>query len=413
MIVAVEVGTSKVVAVLGKLTANKKVEVVEVATVKSRGVKRGIIYDIDEVIEVLDEVVNDLKQKTEEDIKTVFTNITGDGLRLLEKNASIPINHTVTFNDKEQLDNQNYHHVVGEDEKVVQFFPIYYKTADNEEMQDPIGKSTRRLTAYYNVLIGRKNPINDLKNCFENIDITVKEPLVGIIASADAVLTEEEKKNGVVVLDIGAGTTEMAIYVDGVLQHVKVIPFGGESVTNDIKTCYDILWKQAEQLKIEFGDAVPDNISKENNKDIAFIVNKKERLIPLKDLAKIVNARMDEIMDEAWRDIKSKHLQGKLKAGIVLTGGGAALKNLDVLLHQKMGLKVRLGKPSPSGNIMLGDLTAFRFATSVGMLLQGIHYAKQKEKLQLQKQAKNKGKGFLSSTKSFFSKIMNVDNDEF
>ncbi len=414
MIAAIDIGTSKVVAVLGRVTANKKIEVIEVATAKSRGVKRGVIYDIDEVVEIVEEVLDDLKQKTEEEVTSVFTNVTGDGLRVLEKHFSISVKNIVTSADIEELDNKNYHHAVGDDEKMVQFFPIYYRTDDKEEVQDPTGKSTRRLDAYYNVLIGRKQSIENLKTCLGHAKLNIKETMVGVIASADAVLTDEEKKEGVLLLDIGAGTTEMAIYVNGVLQHVKVIPFGGNSITNDIKICYDILQKQAEQLKVEFGESVAESISQEDNKDIAVQVNKKEKLIPLKDLSKIVGARMEEILDEVLTDLKEKRLHSKLKAGIVLTGGGATLKNLDALTHQKMGLKVRVGIPNSSADIALfSDLNTPRFSTCVGLLLRGVYHTKKAEKLQLKKEAKNESKGLFSAFKSFVNKNLNVGNDEF
>ncbi len=414
---AIDVGTSKVIGALGRVDANERMEVIDVMKVKSSGVKRGVIIDIEEVAENIADILGSFQQqlKDDEDIVSVITNVSGDGLRFLEKKLTIPVQRTVTINKIKELEKQCELDLSDKEEKIVQAFPIYYKTDEKEKVEDPIGEVTSNLEGCYQVLTMRKAPMQQLKRAFDMTGIESPKTVVGAIASADAVLTDEEKQKGVVVVDIGAGTTEMAIYLDGVLKNVKVIPFGGESITNDIKTCYDIWKKYAEQLKTQFGEAVADKINPENNKDIAVKVNNKEKLIPLKDLVRVMEARLHEIFDVVLMEIKNLQLHSKLKAGVVLTGGTAYLKNLDFLVHKKMGLDVRIGVPSSALNIVFcNDLTISSSSTCVGLLLEGLRYSEQEDKKgheskgEAREGLKKLFKGFWSAVKTF-----DVNNDKY
>lgn len=236
----------------------------------------------------------------------------------------------------------------------------------------------RRLDGHFNIIIGRTASARNIEKCVREVGLDVEELVLEPLASSLAVLTKEEKEAGVVLVDIGGGTTDVTVYFDGVLKHTSVIPFGGDHVTKDIKEACSVFLRQAEALKVQFGEAVADMTSDDKVVTIPATGGWDEKDISFKFLAQIIQCRMEEIIDSVKFQVESTGLKDKIGAGIVLTGGGGLLTNLDILTQQRTNLDVRIGFPRNSKVNLEENIDHPMYSTSIGLLLKGMEKPKPK-----------------------------------
>ncbi|GAL79277.1 cell division protein FtsA [Algibacter lectus] len=268
-------------------------------------------------------------------------------------------------------------------EEIIHVLPQEYKVDGQAEIKEPIGMYGGRLEANFHVVVGQVSSIRNVGRCIQSADLNLEGITLEPLASANAVLSQEEKEAGVALIDIGGGTTDLAIFRDGIIRHTAVIPFGGNVITEDIKEGCSIIEKQAELLKIKFGSAWPGENKDNEIVSIPGLRGREPKEITLKNLSKIIHARVVEIIEQVYVEIKNyghEEQKKNLIAGIVLTGGGSQLKHLKQLVEYITGMDTRIGYPNEHlAGDSNEDVTSPLFATAVGLVLDGLKRQERKK----------------------------------
>lgn len=377
-IVGLDIGTTKIVAMVGRLNEHGKVEVLGTGKAKSMGVQRGVVSNISLTIESIKTAVQEAEQRAGVKIEEVVVGIAGQHIRSLQHSDYIirtSSEEVIGERDIQQLEENVNKLVMLPGEQIIHVLPQEYKIDGQSEIPEPRGMYGGRLEANFHIVVGQITAIRNLWRCATDAGLKVKDITLEPIASAAAVLSEEEKEAGVVLVDIGGGTTDVAIFKDGIIRHTAVIPFGGNMITLDIKEGCSIIEKQAEQLKVKFGSAWPGENKDNEIVSIPGLRGRDPKEISLKNLSKIINARVTEIINQVHLEIKNYGYEDKKRkiiAGIVLTGGGAQLKHIKQLVEYITGLDTRIGYPNEhmakSDN---PELSSPIYATSVGLVMIG------------------------------------------
>ncbi|MFO8001197.1 MAG: cell division protein FtsA [Marinilabilia sp.] len=377
LIAAIDIGSTKIVAVAGRKHPNGQVEVLGVEKLPSTGVKRGVILNIDETVKAIKQVVSALEYRLNIKLSDVFAGVASQHVRTISNRCYRFIKQGVEINtfDLEQLLQDSYRIVLEADEKILHVVPQDYVVDHESGIKEPVGYSGQRIEGNFHVVIGRMSAIKNVEKCIERAGLRLNGLLFSPLASSGAVLSEEEKEAGVVMVDIGGGTTDLALFHDGVLRHSSVIPFGGDVITADIKEGCAVLNKQAEALKTQFGSALGTHAREDAVVTIPGIPGWEPKEISFKSLACIIQARMEEIIELIMHHVERSGYYEKLGAGIVLTGGGALLSHLAELTKLKTGLDVRTGSPSQAfSNEEPEAVNNSSLATSIGLLISAGRY---------------------------------------
>ncbi|GAA4135910.1 cell division protein FtsA [Sphingobacterium lactis] len=407
IIVGLDIGTTKICVTVGRRSGSNKVELLGVGKAESAGVNRGVVANIQKTVTSIREAVAVAEGQSNVDIKVVNVGIAGQHIKSIQHRGILTKNDDdeVGRIDIERLISDMYKLVLNPGEEIVHVLPQEF-TIDNEPgIKEPIGMAGRRVEANFHIISGRVTDIKNIKRCVDNSDLEVSELILEPLASSEAVLDEEEKTAGVVLVDIGGGTTDVAIFHEGIIRHTAVIPLGGNIVTEDIRQGCSVLRNQAEQLKVRYGSALADE-----NKDnevicVPGIRGREPKEISVKNLAYIIQARMEEIIEHVYYEIKSSGYEDKLIAGIVITGGGAQLKHLVQLVEYITGIDCRIGYPNEylAKTDMLNkqafdELKSPLYATGIGLLIKGIQSLEEEEKRNEERTTKKAG-GVKETTK--------------
>jgi cell division protein FtsA len=267
-------------------------------------------------------------------------------------------------------------------EEIIHVLPQNFIVDSETGVKNPVGMSGKRLEANFHIVIGQVASAKNIEKCINRVGLKVKQLILEPLASSEAVLTSDEKEAGVALVDIGGGTTDVAVYYDDIIRHTAVIPFGGNVVTRDIKEGCSILQRQAESLKVQFGSALGDLAQEDKVVTIPGISGRDPKEISFKSLAYIIQSRMEEILDAVMYEIENSGYMDKLSAGIVLTGGGAMLRHLPQLVKFKTGMDVRIGYPNEKLTAESGDeVNQPMYSTSIGLLLKGAEYLKEHDEI--------------------------------
>ena len=337
--VGLDIGTTKIVAMIGRKNEYGKVEILGIGKSKSLGVHRGVVNNITQTIQSIQIAIQEAEAAAATKIEGVTVGIAGQHIRSLQHSDYItrPNSETVIDEDDiERLINQVHKLVMLPGEEIIHVLPQEYKVDGQAEIKEPIGMYGGRLEANFHVVVGQVSSIRNIGRCVQSADLNLEGITLEPLASANAVLSQEEKEAGVALIDIGGGTTDLAIFRDGIIRHTAVIPFGGNVITEDIKEGCSIIEKQAELLKIKFGSAWPGENKDNEIVSIPGLRGREPKEITLKNLSKIIHARVVEIIEQVYVEIKNyghEEQKKKLIAGIVLTGGGSQLKHLKQLVE--------------------------------------------------------------------------------
>ena len=379
IVFGLDIGTTKIVCLAGKLNEHGKLEIVSVGKSKSLGVKRGIVNNIMQTVESINHAVNIVNKDSGLDVKIVCTGIAGQHIRSLQHQDYITRENpekVISQEDIEKLIQQVYKLVMLPGEEIIHVLPQEFKVDGQSEIKEPIGMYGGRLEANFHVVVGQVSSIKNIGRCIKSAGLSMGNITLEPLASSEAVLSREEKEAGVALIDIGGGTTDLAIFKDGIIRHTAVIPFGGNVITEDIKEGCSIIEKQAELLKIKFGSAWPGENKDTEIVSIPGLRGRDPKEISLKTLSKIINARVVEIIEQVHLEIKNygnDEQKKKLIGGIVLTGGGSQPKHLKQLVEYITGMDTRIGYPSEH---LAGDTnkshTEPMFSTAVGLLLNAL-----------------------------------------
>jgi cell division protein FtsA len=378
LIAAIDIGSTKVAAAVGRKHPDGQVEVLGLECMKCEGMKRGVVFNVEEIVNAVRTVVDSLEQRLNIKLIDVFVSVSGFNIRTTENSCYRFIKQEddlIKSFDLEQLLQDSYRIVLQPDEKILHVVPQDYAVDHERGIKKPIGYSGQRLEGNFHVVIGRLSDTRKIEKCIEKAGLRLNGLLFTPLASADAVLSDEEKEAGVVMVDIGAGTTDLALFHDGVLRYSAVVPFGGNVVTNDIKEGCGILQKHAEKMKTQFGSALGTMAREDAVVAIPGISGWEPKEVAFKSLACIIQARMEEIIELIVHHIERSGFFEKLGAGIVFTGGGAMLKHLPELTKLKTGLDVRIGAGSRAFSSEEEErLKDPAFSTAVGLLFSAGKY---------------------------------------
>ena len=377
--VGLDIGTTKIVALVGRKNEFNKVEVLGVGKSKSLGVHRGVVNNITQTIQSIQQAVDDAKINSGHSITDVSVGIAGQHIRSIQHSDYITRENpeaVIDEDDIQKLIQQVYKLVMLPGEEIIHVLPQEYKVDGQGEVKEPIGMHGGRLEANFHVVVGQVSSIKNIGRCIKSAGLSMANITLEPLASSEAVLSFEEKEAGVALIDIGGGTTDLAIFKDGIIRHTAVIPFGGNVITEDIKEGCSIIEKQAELLKIKFGSAWPGENRDTEIVSIPGLQGRDPKEISLKTLSKIINARVVEIIEQVFLEIKNyghNDQKKKLIGGVVLTGGGSQLKHLKQLVEYITGMDTRVGYPSEH---LAGDTSEIvsspLFATSVGLLMSAL-----------------------------------------
>ncbi|XLS30996.1 cell division protein FtsA [Flavobacteriaceae bacterium M23B6Z8] len=377
--VGLDIGTTKIVAMIGRENEYGKIEILGIGKSKSLGVHRGVVNNITQTIQSIQQAVEQAESNSGLKIAEVVVGIAGQHIRSLQHSDYITrpnSDEVIDEDDVENLCNQVYKLVMLPGEEIIHVLPQEYKVDGQAEIKEPVGMYGGRLEANFHVVVGQVSSIRNIGRCVKSSGLDLSGITLEPLASANAVLSREEKEAGVALIDIGGGTTDLAIFKDGIIRHTAVIPFGGNVITEDIKEGCSIIEKQAELLKIKFGSAWPGENKDNEIVSIPGLRGREPKEITLKNLSKIIHARVVEIIEQVYMEIKNyghEDQKKKLIAGIVLTGGGSQLKHLKQLVEYITGMDTRIGYPNEH---LAGDSDAETasplYATAVGLVMNAL-----------------------------------------
>lgn len=377
--VGLDIGTTKIVAMIGCYNEYGKLEILGIGKAKSLGVHRGVVNNITQTIQSIQQAVEAAEEDSGMKISDVVAGIAGQHIRSLQHSDYITRkNDEEVINDQDidTLCNQVHKLVMLPGEEIIHVLPQDYKVDGQAEINEPRGMYGARLEANFHVVVGQIASIRNIGRCIKSAGLEFAGITLEPLASASAVLSQEEKEAGVALIDIGGGTTDLAIFKDGIIRHTAVIPFGGNVITEDIKEGCSIIEKQAEMLKIKFGSAWPGENKENEIVSIPGLRGREPKEITLKNLSKIIHARVVEIIEQVYTEIKAyghDEQKKKLIAGIVITGGGAELKHLKQLVEYTTGMDTRIGFPNEhlAGNSDPETASPI-YATAVGLVLKSL-----------------------------------------
>ena len=377
--VGLDIGTTKIVAMIGQKNQYGKLEIIGVGKSKSMGVHRGVVNNITQTIQSIQNAVSEAEATSDIKIDGVTVGIAGQHIRSLQHSDYITranAEQVINEEDIERLINQVHKLVMLPGEEIIHVLPQDFKVDGQAEIKEPIGMYGERLEANFHVVVGQVSSIRNIGRCIQTAGLSLEGITLEPLASAKAVLSQEEKEAGVALIDIGGGTTDLAVFKDGIIRHTAVIPFGGNVITEDIKEGCSIIEKQAELLKIKFGSAWPGENKDNEIVSIPGLRGRDPKEISLKNLSKIIHARVVEIIEQVYVEIKNyghEEQKKKLIAGIVLTGGGSQLNHLKQLVEYITGMDTRVGYPNEHlAGDSDGDITSPLYATAVGLVLDGL-----------------------------------------
>jgi cell division protein FtsA len=414
IVVGLDIGTTKIVAIVGRRNEFGKIEILGMGKSESFGVARGVVQNIDQTVQSIQTAVAEAEAKSGVDIKVVNVGIAGQHIRSMQHRGiktRVSIDQEISQGDIDSLIDDMFKLMMAPGEEIIHVLPQEYIIDNEAGIKNPIGMSGIRLEANFHIITGQIAAARNIYKCVQKSGLEVSELTLEPLASADAVLSLEEKEAGVVLVDIGGGTTDVAIFQDGIIRHTAVIPFGGNVITEDVKEGCTIIKSQAELLKIKFGSALASENQENEIVSIPGLRGRAHKEISVRNLSAIIQARMEEIVEHVYYEIKHSGYEKKLIAGIVVTGGGAQLKHVSQLVEYITGMDTRIGYPNEHLAKGSEEVTSPLFATSVGLVMKGLQTLdKQNKKAvtttddskKIKGHSKERTTGFFDKLKSFF-----------
>ncbi len=374
IIVGLDIGTTKICCIVGRKNEFGKLEILGMGKAVSDGVIRGIVTNIDKTVHAIEKAVAQASEMANIDIRVVNVGIAGQHIKSAVYHGSITreSNDEITVEDVNRLTNDMYRIVIPPGSEIIHVMPQDYIVDYEDGIKDPVGMSGVKLEADFHIITAQTNAINNINRCIKRAGLEVENLILEPLASSLAVLSEEEKEAGVCLVDIGGGTTDIAVFYDNIIRHTAVIPFGGNIITADIKQGCMVMEHQAEQLKTKFGRAIGEEANANEIVSIPGLRNRPAKEISVKNLAHIIEARMEEIIEMVHTEIITSGYHKKLAAGIVITGGGSQLTSIKQLFEYMTGLDARVGYPNEHlGKSKVESVKSPMYATSVGLVLSG------------------------------------------
>jgi len=417
IVVGLDIGTTKIACFVGQKNEHGKIEILSMGKTESLGVTRGVVTNIEKTIQSMKTAVQEAQDRVEGEltIGVVNVGIAGQHINSIQHRGI----HTRSATDDEisQLDidaliEDMYKLVMEPGEEIIHVLPQEYIIDNEQGIKDPIGMSGVRLEANFHIITGRIAAAKNIQKCVTKSGLEVQETILEPLASAAAVLSDEEREAGIVLVDIGGGTTDIAIFHEGIIRHTAVIPFGGNILSEDIKEGCTILKRQAELLKVKFGSALASESQENEIVCIPGLRGREPKEISIKNLASIIQARMEEIIEHVYYEIKNSGYEKKLIGGIVVTGGGAQLKHITQLFEYITGMDTRIGYPNEhlGQSATAESFTSPMYATGIGLVLKGFESSERQNRAKRASAIKTHSK---KTKGSFFDTIISKSKSWF
>lgn len=415
IVVGLDIGTTKIVAMVGRRNEFGKIEILGYGKTGSVGVLRGVVANIDRTVQSIKTAVEEAEANSGHDITRVFVGIAGQHIKSLQHHGVLMRSNSedeITQADIDSLTEDMYKLVMLPGDEIIHILPQDF-TIDNEKgIREPIGICGGRMEANFHIITGQISAAKNIYRCVQKAKMETSGLILEPLASADAVLSWDEKEAGVALVDIGGGTTDIAIFHEGIIRHTAVIPLGGDIITEDIKQGCTIIKDQAELLKIRFGSALASE-SRNERVSIPGLRGQNPKEISLVNLAHIIQARMEDIIEHVFYQIKNSGYEKKLIGGIVITGGGAQLKHVNQLFEYMTGMSTRIGYPNEHLGKAPDVIASPMYATSIGLVIKGLELKEANRKKELVSETGSKEKSgkprfgnifdaFYAKTKNFF-----------
>ena len=409
IVVGLDIGTTKIACFVGRKTEHGKIEILSMGRSESVGVSRGVVSNIEKTVQSIKLAIEEAQDRIEGElsIKLVNVGIAGQHIASLQHRGMLTrddLDNEISQSDIDNLIEDMYKLIMQPGEEIIHVLPQEYIVDSEQGIKDPIGMSGVRLEANFHIITGNIGAAKNIKKCVDKVDLVVDEMILEPLASSEAVLSEEEKEAGVVLVDIGGGTTDVAIFQDGIIRHTAVIPFGGNVITEDIKEGCTIMSRQSELLKVKFGSALASECQDNEIVCIPGLRGREPREISVRNLASIIQARTEEIIEHVHYEIKNSGFEKKLIGGIVVTGGGAQMKHITQLFEYITGMDTRIGYPNEhlAPSTKIENITSPMYSTGIGLVIKGFEKADKLnvEHIRAAKNHSTKRKG------SFFEKIL-------
>ncbi len=386
IIVGLDIGTTKIAAIAGRKNEYGKLEILGFGRANSNGVQHGMVLNIDQTIKAIEMALKNCYDSNPNlEIGEVYVGIAGHHIKSLQTRGDIvrqSIEEEIRQEEIDRLVADQYRTYIPAGDQIIDVIPQEFTVDNFQNIPNPIGYSGVKVGANFHIITGDKNAIRNINRSVDKAGLITKDLVLQPLASAAAVMCDQDLEAGVAIVDIGGGTTDLAVFYEGILKHTAVIPFGGENITNDIKNGLGVLKTQAEQMKIQFGSALSDETKSNAFITIPGLRGMAPKEISVKNLAGIIQARMSEIMDFVTYHLKQVGLDTRmLNGGVILTGGGSQLKHLIQLTEYVTGLNARIGYPNEhlaGGHIE--ELAKPMYSTCIGLILKGYNDYENKNK---------------------------------
>lgn len=411
IVVGLDIGSTKICALVGRKDQYGKVEILGMGKAESNGVIRGVVTNIDKTVAAIAAAIEEAEKTSGIDIRVVNVGIAGQHIKSITQRGSIHRNtdNEITIDDVNRLTNEMYRTVTPPGNEIIHVMPQDYTVDFETGIKEPVGMSGVRLEADFNIITAQTSAIKNIQRCVERTGLEIENLILEPIASSMAVLTEEERQAGIALVDIGGGTTDVAVFYENIIRHTAVIPFGGHIITSDIKEGCRIMEQQAERLKVKFGRAIAEEANENEFVSIPGLRDRPAREISLRNLAHIIEARMQEIIELVHNELIKSGYVNKLVGGLVITGGGSQLKFCQKLFQYMTQMDTRIGHPNEYlGKTKVEVAKNPMYATTVGLVLAGFRALDDRHEryLQAQTQVKTIKAEKTSGGDNFFRKII-------
>ncbi len=413
IVVGLDIGTTKICAIVGAKNEYGKLEVLGMGKAVSDGVIRGIVTNIDKTVIAIEKAIAEASEQSGIEINVVNVGIAGQHIKSSIHHGSITrdrVDDEITVEDINRLTNDIHKIVMPPGCEIIHVMPQDYIVDYEDGVKDPVGMSGVKLEADFHVITAQTNAIRNINKCVKRANLEIDDLILEPLASSMSVLSDEEKEAGVCLVDIGGGTTDVALFHDSIIRHTSVIPFGGNIITSDIKEGLKVMQNQAELLKTKFGKAIAEEANPNEIVSIPGLRNRPPKEISIRNLAHIIEARMEEIIELVHAEIITSGFASKLAGGIVITGGGSQLGYIKQLFEYMTGMDARIGYPNEHlGKSKIEAIKSPMYATTVGLVLSGFRAIDERENRYMESQASGNGKGVVKGDKKgseFFSKLI-------
>jgi cell division protein FtsA len=379
IVVGLDIGTTKVCAIVGKKNEYGKINILGFGKAESDGVSRGVVVNIDKTVEAIRKAVAEAEAQSGVEINVVNVGIAGEHIRSMQHKGIITLSDPemeISAYDVKRLHEDMFRIATPPGMEILHVLPQEYTVDSQVGIKDPVGMSGVRLEGNFHIVTGQTTAANNIYKCVRKAGLEAAELILEPLASSASVLTQEEMEAGVCLLDIGGGTTDLAIFEDNIIRHTAVVPFGGNIVTEDIKQGCSVMRRQAELLKLRFGSALATEIKDDEIITITGLQGRPPKEIRRRTLANIIQSRMEEIVEFVAAEIKHSGYEKKLVGGIVVTGGGSMLAHTKQLIEYVTGIDTRMGFPGEHlASGLVDEVNSPMYATGAGLVIQGLNAA--------------------------------------